>query len=1078
MELPLYVTGTLASVWLEALAQQLAQNMGQHVLGWWQRARRLARASLSIALEQAWLNPVSHRQRRPLEQAACAALLKGDASAIFALPDSMFAAAAQQQQQDGAQQQQPREQQIRHQRAQLAAALHSQTIRSCQSKLQMRATSGTTWQDQLMPLNGTGILSLASSCLVLEDTMMKELNSFLGLAHSAVLQHGISQDDAVQAASAAAQQATAHAQHCAQLCTYAASAMTGMSEYAALERDLQHAATLLQQAREYSCGLLARLHGATSAQLPDAVTVDQLSWAALHAVWDAWTVLCSASTSVVALQAQAEAAATATASRQQPQPPPSQTAATVRQQQPHQPHTSPHDATAGTAATPIDEGRQQPGGNRSAATSPVVNGPAVQGHGTHRHDPADTGACTLVCALLRQQASGLHAIQPALQCSAARRKMAAATEWLRAIKAPQNQEDLLGDCTPASLLLALARLCSGVLGQRLLRQHSVLAMADLLTKQHTLRAKKERLQLRVDGSRQQQCDQHQQQQQQPQRRPIWPVEGMQQRHEQSRQQARTAAAKRRRSALLDASNQLHHITNAMHKHRQAVRHKVSVYKQQGGLWQGIAERLQVLQEALVFCDAMEEHLLVGDLCWQSMLYCRHKRSVVMHTPEAVLLWQQEEQLVYALGQACVHAQSAMIHALGRLSGVWDPLLVVVDTPVNGLAYHSVDQLWAACTAAGPSDAWLPTCSRQAQGVWEVVSANMFGVGMIACMFVDENAAYRVADSCTACAALAPVQKHVDTCRKQMRGCCKHLRKLSHSLTPLPGFTRPHLHMSDTFIKFLAQGLSKTDTAALLQWRQGRAPHQHNTPSLATSGSDVAHDSDTASMIAMAKAMVGNRAQIDKAPQGTFRCIFFDDDALCKLSKRSLTGHVSTDGVALHVHFEHKHQTHVDTCGRQPKSLSGQRQARRQRQYRVEQVALDAARQDVCGSLHVLGCEGTSHAYAYKGSEDDAWRACGHGPVTDKQLRLLDLDMRLERTISNGTVVCHVVPATPCWPRLPKQPQQGRPPITTVSDVESVHSTISSDRETVDSVDSETDGASSVDAGPIGSTSCVCPLQQQ
>lgn len=177
VELPPYVTGTVVSVWFEALGQQLAQNMGQHVLTWWQQARRLARASLSCALQQAWLHQPSGRQRRPLEQAACGSLLKGDACAVFATLDSVFTAAVQQQQQqheEGQQQHNQHEQQLQHQRARLAAAAHSHTIRSCQSKLQRQAADGTSWQDRLMPLTDAGRLAVVSSCLTAQAAWLQK----------------------------------------------------------------------------------------------------------------------------------------------------------------------------------------------------------------------------------------------------------------------------------------------------------------------------------------------------------------------------------------------------------------------------------------------------------------------------------------------------------------------------------------------------------------------------------------------------------------------------------------------------------------------------------------------------------------------------------------------------------------------------------------------------------------------------------------------------------------------------------------------------------------------------------------
>ena len=55
VDLPFYVKGAHASVWFEAVSKQLAQNMGQHVLNWLQLARRVTRASLSCAFQQAWL---------------------------------------------------------------------------------------------------------------------------------------------------------------------------------------------------------------------------------------------------------------------------------------------------------------------------------------------------------------------------------------------------------------------------------------------------------------------------------------------------------------------------------------------------------------------------------------------------------------------------------------------------------------------------------------------------------------------------------------------------------------------------------------------------------------------------------------------------------------------------------------------------------------------------------------------------------------------------------------------------------------------------------------------------------------
>ena len=591
-----------------------------------------------------------------------------------------------------------------------------------------------------------------------------------------------------------------------------------------------------------------------------------------------------------------------------------QAAAPPQQQPPQQPrHGFQGIATHATEATqhpppPRHGVQQQSVGRRRAEAPPMVNGPAVQGYDAQRQDPEDTAGCTFVCALLQQQAGDLRAMQPDLECNAARRKMAAAAEWLRAQTTPQVPEDFLGGCTPASLLLALAKLCSSVLSQRMSRQHHILAMADVMTKQGTVRANKQRLQSRCDACRQQQ---HAQPRQPRQKHPPSPAAGMQNRHEQSRQQARKAAANKRRDALYAANSQLQYINNMLQQRRQAVCNMIGVHSnpgEGGGLWEIIVQSLHALKQAVECADIVEQHLLEAGLHLQQLLYWREKRRVV-HGPELDACQQKEQGCEIDLGKACTDAQVAMMRAIKYLTAnERNPLLVIVDTTAIGMTFGSVSQLWDTCKAAGPPNTWLATCSRQARGVWEVILANMFGVSMIACMCVDRSAAYANADNCTPCAALVPIQKHVDKCRKQMRGCCKHLRTLSHSMTPLPGFARPHLHMSDTFIKFMAEGLSKVDARALMKWR---ADHAHDHYAMHVPDAPICQSE---SIIKMAKDLIKGRKQLNQAPPGAFRGIFLDEKAVCKLSPhREFTGHVSTNGVALHVHFEHMHHSFIHSC---------------------------------------------------------------------------------------------------------------------------------------------------------------------
>ena len=329
-DLPPYATGTLASVWYEALGQQLAQNMGQHVLSWWRQARRLSRASLACALQQAWLHPPSYKQRRPLEQAALGTLLKGDGTAVFTSPYSVCTAVAHLQQLTAVdpfeQQLEQQAQQLQQQRAELAAVAHSNTIRSCQRILQTQvpvkkkknpsdaeaeAVKADTWQDRLFPLT----------------------------------------DEA---------------------CALA-------------QQQVQAAAPI-----------------ATAAPP----------------------------------QQQVQAAA------------PIATAATAQQPaQPQQSQSVQRDRTGNAGGEPSVVDRQEQASRRKAVPL-LANGPATVRLDVHqRQDPASTGSCTLVCALLQQRANELQAVQPALARSAARRKMAAAAEWVRGMPGPQTADDVVKGCT-------------------------------------------------------------------------------------------------------------------------------------------------------------------------------------------------------------------------------------------------------------------------------------------------------------------------------------------------------------------------------------------------------------------------------------------------------------------------------------------------------------------------------------------------------------------------------------------------------------------------------------------------------
>lgn len=724
--------------------------------------------------------------------------------------------------------------------------------------------------------------------------------------------------------------------------------------------------------------------------------------------------------------------------------------------------------------------QQQQGGSRcrTAIAALVVNGPATQGHGRNCQDPADTGACTLVRALLHQQANYLQALQPVLECNAARRKMSAGTDWLRAMTIPQFAEELLMGCAPASMLLALGKLGSSVLGKGMLNKHPVLALACLLAKHCTLQANKHRLQQRVDTISQQQSDQ---QRQHWQKQPLSASASRQHSHEQSRQQARKAAADMRRAAVCNANNQLQYVTNMLQHRRQEACNLIAKSRGSTGQesWEGISRRLQALKQAIACADIVEEYLLTAGLHMQNILFCKEKHRLV-HGPELLALRAQEQMLKICLADACKSAQRAMICALQNLAGECDPLLLIVDTTATGMIYESESQLWGVCWAAGGPAEWLATCSKQARGVWQVITANMIGVGMIACMCVDINAAHADADTCTRCAALVPVQKHVDKCRKQMRGCCKHLRTLSRTMAPMPGFARPHVEMSDTFIAHLTYGLSNVDPSTLRQWWVGRARQQDTTCDTANAHQpytirDAPSASECCSLISKAREVITRMAEADqvseatihrKAQPGAFDDIFWREKAFDKLCRhRAFTGHVSTNGVALHVHFGCRHRDPATGRGTHPRTLHGQQQARRQRNHMVEQAALDAARKDVCGSLWELGCEGTQHTYAFKGAGDEEWRDCGHGAVTDRQLRLLDLDIRVGQTqTASGAVAWQTLPATPQPPRRAHMPQHAVS--MTDCDTESVCSTLSTNSGCTDSGDSDSDSC----LGDVGALS--------
>lgn len=607
VELPLYVTGTLASVWFEALAQQMAQNLAQHALAWWKQARRLARASLSCAQQTAWMHQQGFKQRAPLEQVASLSMLKGDASAVFASQYSMFTAAAHNDPQQGQRQGHRWEGHLRQERAELAAALHNHTVRNSLFVLQWPKDNGMTWQDDLL--------------------------------------RPISTQD-----------------------TAAASA------------------------------------GMTSA----------------HAVY---------------------------AAQQQPQQqPPQQPLQQPQQQQPQS----------------QDASQQQPSGprRRAAPCTMLVNSQAAQGHGMLRQDPADTRACMFVSALLKQQATELQATQPALECIAARRKMAVAAEWLRAMTTTPSPDDLLGGSTPSSVLLALARLCSSVVGKCMLRRHAVLAVADLLTRQGIVRAKKERLQSQVNAGRLQQCRETDQW---TARRPLPPIESphhrqhqqhsinstANHRHMQSRTCAKQAATKRRFDALCDARSQLQYINNALQQRRQEVQRGFATDSRRTQLLHSIGSRLYAIKRAIAFADTAEECLLVAGTRLQHLKYFGQMSCLAGAEGDS-------QGIAHAFGEACACAQHYMLQALDCLDGRCDPLLVIVDRMAAGTQFGNATQLWQECRATNSLDGSLATCSRQARGVWEVIMGNMFGAGIMACMCMDTSAAFSSADRCTPCAYLAPV----------------------------------------------------------------------------------------------------------------------------------------------------------------------------------------------------------------------------------------------------------------------------------------------------------------------------------
>jgi hypothetical protein len=64
---------------------------------------------------------------------------------------------------------------------------------------------------------------------------------------------------------------------------------------------------------------------------------------------------------------------------------------------------------------------------------------------------------------------------------------------------------------------------------------------------------------------------------------------------------------------------------------------------------------------------------------------------------------------------------------------------------------------------------------------------------------------------------------------------------------------------------------------------------------------------------------------------------------------------------------------------------------------------------------------SSHSRAQ--GQDDELRVCARGDVTDKQLCLLDLDIRVHRTLAKGSLVWQVVPASPLMTRQSHLPQQ-------------------------------------------------------
>lgn len=976
--LPPCVSGRVANAWLSALAQQMAQNHGQHVLNLPLRIKRLVRAVMLCAFCAAGLPRPGRKQFGALARGMSEVLLKGDALSVFAAPVYEV-------------QQQPGQQQADERRAELAASLLSAPVHHCMSRVQRQCLAQLqTDQDYLLPVRqGANPISYMYARIEELVQACSDVHALVVVLKDALF---AVQPCSIQEVGAVALQASqiAHricgwATHLHAMATHVAPGTAGHAAF------VMHLWVVgIQSLDVYN--QLQRMQPRHVTGPVSPVDVVQARSASAFALQGSSNACLCVSTACAYIQGLAAAAAGAA-------------------------------AAAAEMAAPAQAVAPPP----TTAAVPVVCGPAtLSGNTPARSDPQTTAACTLASALVRDVGCGLQASEHALRCAVNRRKLAAAAECVRSEQLAGQLHACLtspGDAA-AVLLTPLARVCSSVLSHSTLqRGHVVLQYADLLVKRDRLHAAlQQRPQGRPPAPQQAQTRQQRRQQQRQQRQGGGQVQAgvatavlppVARAHRQSRRAADKVDAARQYNAAQTARQDLQCVQNALFvrlRQLAAPPHRPLPTPLQ------LRQCFTQLRRAVCLLDTCEAKLVEGAVAAERMhgeaaaadayeqLSAHLARRQCCTTADQPHSQQAQRAREAAVREACAAARLCMRQALEHARLV---------APVLGvcLAAPTVPEfgVWA-----GTPDALLHECGDEAQSVWQWVMGMCLGVLLLhAADAGAESAAAGAPARAAAPGLLKGVIQQVNKIEAQWRSCHNALQRLTHSVTPHPHYGFTHLHFTPTLLKFLRTAVSRMSLAERDAWRLWRQQQRGVDPppvaAVDTVGAicdaaaeDIASDKDCFSLlfdVDRLKVLCGERGDSE--------------------GRRSFARHVTTDCVSLHVHAAHNNvKCATRSAGR---SLDGQQKARRARQRVTEAAALGRARQAV-GRAIGLPTADTTSVYVFGGGDDDYNTVCSTVAAASRSrhehVRMLDGDWHVlvARDAAGGPAVVTHVPAQ----ALPKQ----------------------------------------------------------